>query len=175
MESHTGLTGADYAVIAVYIIGIVLLGTYAGRRQKNTEDFLLAGRSMRWWPIAISLFAAFFSSISYIAIPGEAFNYGTTMYLYMFFLILPLPVALLFFLKLFYRLRLWTAYEYLERRFHVGLRICGSSIFLVTRCVYLGVALYATALLLEPAVGWPLWFSIILIGAVGTVYAGFGG
>ena len=58
MESHTGLTGADYAVIAVYIIGIVLLGTYAGRRQKNTEDFLLAGRSMRWWPIAISLFAA---------------------------------------------------------------------------------------------------------------------
>lgn len=59
MESHTGLTGADYAVIAVYIIGIVLLGTYAGRRQKNTEDFLLAGRSMRWWPIAISLFAAF--------------------------------------------------------------------------------------------------------------------
>ena len=64
MESHTGLTGADYAVIAVYIIGIVLLGTYAGRRQKNTEDFLLAGRSMRWWPIAISLFAAFFSSIS---------------------------------------------------------------------------------------------------------------
>lgn len=175
MESHTGLTGADYAVIAVYIIGIVLLGTYAGRRQKNTEDFLLAGRSMRWWPIAISLFAAFFSSISYIAIPGEAFNYGTTMYLYMFFLILPLPVALLFFLKLFYRLRLWTAYEYLERRFHVGLRICGSSIFLVTRCVYLGVALYATALLLEPAVGWPLWFSIILIGTVGTVYAGFGG
>lgn len=160
MESHTGLTGADYAVIAVYIIGIVLLGTYAGRRQKNTEDFLLAGRSMRWWPIAISLFAAFFSSISYIAIPGEAFNYGTTMYLYMFFLILPLPVALLFFLKLFYRLRLWTAYEYLERRFHVGLRICGSSIFLVTRCVYLGVALYATALLLEPAVGWPLWFPL---------------
>ena len=47
MESHTGLTGADYAVIAVYIIGIVLLGTYAGRRQTNTEDFLLAGRSMR--------------------------------------------------------------------------------------------------------------------------------
>ena len=90
MESHTGLTGADYAVIAVYIIGIVLLGTYAGRRQKNTEDFLLAGRSMRWWPIAISLFAAFFSSISYIAIPGEAFNYGTTMYLYMFCLCLSL-------------------------------------------------------------------------------------
>lgn len=175
MENQAGLTAIDYAVIAAYIIGIVLLGSWAGRRQKSTEDFLLAGRSMRWWPIAISLFAAFFSSISYIAIPGEAFNYGTTMYLSMFFLALPLPVALLFFLKLFYRLRLWTAYEYLERRFQVGLRICGSAVFLVTRCVYLGVALYATALLLEPAVGWPLWVSILLIGIAGTVYAGIGG
>ena len=173
MES--GLTWVDNLVIIIYLAGIIFLGLWQGRRQKNTEDFLLAGRSMKWWPIAISMFAAFFSSISYVAIPGEAYNYGTTMFIAMFFLALPLPVALMVFLKLFYKLKLWTAYEYLEKRFSVKIRILGSSIFLVTKCVYLGVALYATALMLEPALGWSMAFSISLVGVAGLIYAAFGG
>ena len=170
-----GLTWIDNLVIATYLICIVAIGLWHGRRQKNTEEYLLAGRSMSWWPIAISLFAAFFSSISYVAIPGEAFNYGLTMYLQMFFLALPLPVALLVFLRLFYKLKLWTAYEYLERRFNVTVRMIGAVVFLLTRCVYLGVALYATALVLKPALGWSFQFSIMLIAGVGLVYASIGG
>ena len=171
----SGLTWIDNLLIVVYLIGIISLGVWHGHRQKSTEDFLLAGRSMKWWPVAISMFAAFFSSISYVAIPGEAYNYGTTMFLYFFFLALPLPVSLLVFLKLFYKLKLWTAYEYLERRFSVPVRILGSSIFLVNRCVYLGVALYSTALLLEPALGWNMAFSICLVGTAGLIYASLGG
>ena len=101
-----GLTWIDNLVIATYLICIVEIGLWHGRRQKNTEEYLLAGRSMSWWPIAISLFAAFFSSICHVANPGEAFNYGFTMYLQMFFLALPLTVALLVFLRLFYKLKL---------------------------------------------------------------------
>ena len=173
MES--GLTWIDNLVIIFYLAGIVFLGVWHGMRQKNTEDFLLAGRSMKWWPIAISLFAAFFSSISYVAIPGEAYNYGTTMFIAMFFNALPIPIALLVFLKLFYKLKLWTAYEYLENRFSLKIRILGSVIFLLTRCVYLGVALYATALMLRPALGWSMIFSICLVGVIGLIYASFGG
>ena len=172
---QSGLTIYDNLVIIVYLAGIVALGVWHGYRQKNTEDFLLAGRSMKWWPIAISMFAAFFSSISYVAIPGEAYNYGTTMFIYMFFLALPLPVALLVFLKLFYKLKLWTAYEYLEKRFSIRVRILGSLIFLITKCVYLGVALYATALMLEPALGWNMVFSICLVRVVGLIYSAYGG
>ena len=173
MES--GLTWIDNLVIIVYLLFIVLLGVWHGLRQKNTEDFLLAGRSMKWWPIAISMFAAFFSSISYVAIPGEAYNYGTTMYIAVLFNALPVPLAVLVFLKLFYKWKLWTAYEYLEQRFSLKIRILGSVVFLVTKCVYLGVALYATALMLEPALGWSMMFSILLVGIVGLIYAGFGG
>ena len=171
----SGLTIWDNAVIVIFLTGTICLGIWQGRRQKNTEAFLLAGRSMKWWPVAISMFAAFFSSISYVAIPGEAYNYGLTMFIAMFFLALPLPVALLVFLKLFYKLKLWTAYEYLERRFSLKIRILGSMVFLVTRCVYLGVALYATALLLEPALGWNMIFSICLVGVAGLLYASLGG
>lgn len=173
MES--GLTWWDDLIIIVYLAGIIFLGIWHGRRQKDTEGFLLAGRSMKWWPIAISMFATFFSSISYVAIPGEAYNYGTTMFLAMIFMALPLPIALPIFLKLFYKLKLWTAYEYLERRFSLKIRVLGSVVFLVTRCVYLGVALYATALLLEPALGWSMAFSICLVGFAGLLYASFGG
>lgn len=172
---NTGLTWIDNLLIVVYLIGIISLGIWHGRRQRNTEDFLLAGRSMKWWPVAISMFAAFFSSISYVAIPGEAYNFGTTMFLYFFFLALPVPLSLMVFLKLFYKLKLWTAYEYLERRFSVPIRILGSCIFLVNRCVYLGVALYSTALLLEPALGWNMAFSICLVGMAGLAYASMGG
>ncbi|MBQ9788014.1 MAG: sodium/solute symporter [Lentisphaeria bacterium] len=171
----SGLTWIDNLVIVVYLAGIVALGVWHGMRQKNTEEFLLAGRSMKWWPIAISLFAAFFSSISYVAIPGEAYNYGTTMFIAMIFNALPVPIALLVFLKLFYKLKLWTAYEYLENRFSLKIRVMGSIVFLLTRCVYLGVALYATALMLEPALGWSMAFSIGLVGVVGFIYAAFGG
>ena len=170
-----GLTLVDELIIVVYLVGIISLGIWHGHRQKNTVDFLLAGRSMKWWPVAISMFAAFFSSISYVAIPGEAYNFGTTMFLYFFFLALPLPISLMVFLKLFYKLKLWTAYEYLERRFSVPVRILGSCVFLVNRCVYLGVALYSTALLLEPALGWSLAFSICLVGMAGLIYASLGG
>ncbi|MBR6371729.1 MAG: hypothetical protein IKS20_00965, partial [Victivallales bacterium] len=76
-----GLTLVDELIIVVYLAGTISLGIWHGHRQKNTVDFLLAGRSMKWWPVAISMFAAFFSSISYVAIPGEAYNFGTTMFL----------------------------------------------------------------------------------------------
>ena len=172
---QAGLTGLDYVLIIVYLAAIIALGIWQGVRQKNTEEFLLAGRKMMWWPVAISSFAAYFSAISYVAIPGEAYNYGLTMFLAMVFLALPTPVALIVFVKLFYKLKLWTAYEYLEKRFSMGIRVMGSSIYLLNKCVYLGVALYATAMMLEPALGWSMLFSICLVGLVGLLYASLGG
>ena len=94
----------DYAVIALYLLLSLALGCRVGHKQKNTEDYFLSGRRMKWWPIAIALFASLFSSISYIAMPGEAYNYGCTMLLLGLTGVIALPVMLFVFLKFFYKI-----------------------------------------------------------------------
>ncbi len=176
MPHDTGsLSLFDYAIIAIYMLAMIVMGFFIGKKQKNTEDFFLAGRSMSWWPVALALFASLFSTISYVAMPGEAFNYGMNMGLVSLLLLFQIPVVVLVFLRFFYQLRIWTAYEYLERRFDVRVRTVGSIAFLVLRCFYLGVVLYASALVIQPITGWDLTFAVIVVGICSTVYIAMGG
>ena len=73
------MTIVDYVIIAAYLLGSLLLGCRLGGKQTSTEQYFLSGRSKKWLPVAIALFAALFSSISYIAMPGEGYNYGFSM------------------------------------------------------------------------------------------------
>ena len=95
------MNALDYIVIAAYLLLSLLLGCRVGSKLKNTEDYFLSGRQMKWWPVAIALFAALFSSISYIAMPGEAYNYGCTMLVSGLTGVIALPVMLFVFLKFF--------------------------------------------------------------------------
>lgn len=165
----------DYSVLGLYLLMTIGMGFFIGSRQKSTEDYFLAGRGMRWWPIAISLFASLFSAVSYIAMPGEAYNFGCNMLLGGLVGVAALPVMLFVFLKFFYQMKLWTVNEYLEKRFSPAIRYLNSGIFLVLRLFYLGVVLYATAILLDKALGIPPWVSILLVGIISTVYTCFGG
>ena len=165
----------DYAVIALYLLLSLALGCRVGHKQKNTEDYFLSGRRMKWWPIAIALFASLFSSISYIAMPGEAYNYGCTMLLLGLTGVIALPVMLFVFLKFFYNMKLWTVNEYLENRFSTTVRVICGGLFLAARCFYLGVVLYATAMLLANSFGISPWAGILVVGIVSTVYTYFGG
>lgn len=169
------MTGIDYIVIALYLALSLALGCRVGARQKNTEDYFLSGRRMSWWPVAIALFAALFSSISYIAMPGEAYNFGCTMLLGGLVGVIALPVMLFVFLKFFYDQKLWTVNEYLENRFSPTIRVICGGIFLIARCFYLGVVLYATAMLLANSFGISPWAGILVVGIVSTIYTCFGG
>lgn len=165
----------DYIVIGIYLLLSVLLGCRKHAKQTTTEQYFLAGRNMKWLPVAIALFAALFSSISYIAMPGEAFNFGCTLTLGGIINILALPVMLFIFLRFFYDMKLWTINEYLEKRFSVTVRIICGSLFLVARCLYLGVVLYATAMLLTHTFGISAFTAVLLTGVVSTIYTYFGG
>ena len=125
--------------------------------------------------MAISLFASLFSAISYIAMPAEAYNFGCTMLVCGLVSVLALPVMLFVFLKFFHSLRLFTINEYLERRFSVTIRLINSLFFMCVRLTYLGVVLYATAMLLDRALGWPAWLSIVVVGIFCTLYTCMGG
>lgn len=169
------MNSIDYAILILYLFFTLILGAWIGKRQSNTEDYFLAGCRMKWWPVAISLFASLFSAISYIAMPGEAYNNGCNLALGGLTGVIALPVMLFVFLKFFYNMHLFTINEYLEKRFDSSIRLLVGGLFMVLRFVYLGVMFYATGLLLQNALGWPPWLSILLIGVFTTIYTYLGG
>ena len=170
-----GFTFWDYFALSVYLIGIIAMGIWCGRKQSSTSDFFLGGRRFHWLPVAMSMFAALFSATSYVAAPGEAYNHGMTLYLKSVAVLLGVPLAVVIFVRFFRRLSLTTAYEYLERRFDLKIRLLASFLFLLLRSFWLGIVLFASAVVLQPVTGWPIWLSILLVGAVATLCTTIGG
>ncbi len=165
----------DYLAMVAYLGGIVAMGLFFMMRQKDTEDYFLGGRRIHWFPVAISMFASLFSAVSYISAPAEAYNNGMMLFIKSACVLLGVPAAVILFVRFFRRLSLTTAYEYLERRFDLKVRLMAAGLFLLLRSFYLGVVLFASAVALQPATGWPLWFSIGLVGVVATLYTTLGG
>jgi SSS family transporter len=165
----------DYITLGAYLAGIVALGAWLGRRQSSTAEYFLGSRQFHWLPVALSMFAALFSATSYVAAPGEAFNHGMALFVKSVAVLLGIPPAVILFVRFFRRLSLTTAYEYLERRFDLRVRLAGSFLFLLLRSFWLGVVLFASAVALQPATGWPIWVGVLLVGVVATAYTTLGG
>ncbi|HLA85794.1 MAG TPA: sodium/solute symporter [Thermoguttaceae bacterium] len=170
-----GFSFWDYLVLGVYLAGIVLLGAWFARRQSSTDEYFLGGRRFHWFPVAVSMFASLFSATSYVAAPGEAFNHGMTLFLKSAAVLLGVPLAVILFVRFFRRLSLTTAYEYLERRFNLQVRLMASFLFLLLRSFWLGVTLFASAVALEPATHWPIGVGVVVVGVVATLCATLGG
>jgi SSS family transporter len=165
----------DYLAMAAYVLILVGIGLYFMRTQANAAEYFLGNRRFHWFPLAVGLFASLFSSVSFVAAPGEAYNNGLTLFLKSCFVLLGIPLAIIIFVRPFRRMNLTTAYEYLERRFDLRVRLLASGLFLLLRGWYLGAVLYATAVALRPATGITAWKSIILLGAAMTLYTTLGG
>jgi SSS family transporter len=166
---------ADYILIAIFLLFIVFWGSLFIRKEKNASDYLLGGRSMPWFAVAISMIMALFSAISFVAIPGEAFSKGIRMWLAGVITAAFTPLGIWLFLRFYYKLGSFTPYEYLEKRFSSSIRLMAGVLFLLTRGLYLAVVLYATAKAFLGAFGWNATFSILLIGFLGTLYTTLGG
>ncbi|MCC6126388.1 MAG: sodium/solute symporter [Pirellulales bacterium] len=165
----------DLIVLVAYFFILLGIGYYFMARQRNTTDYFLGGRKTPWFAAAISLFCSLFSAVSFIAAPGYAYTSGMPLYLSYPLFLLALPPAIVLFVRFYRRLELTSAYEYLERRFDVSVRAIASFLFLVLRCFYLGVVLYASALALAPLTGLNIWSGILIMGIVATATAGMGG
>ncbi|MBN1591115.1 MAG: sodium/solute symporter [Pirellulales bacterium] len=170
-----GFSYWDYAALMAYLAGVVGLGLLFSRKQSSTADYFLGDRRFHWFPVALSMFASLFSATSYVAAPAEAYNHGMMLFLKSVAVLLGVPLAVVLFVRFFRRLSLTTAYEYLERRFDLRVRLLTSFLFLLLRSFWLGVVLYASAVALQPATGWPVWFSVLLVGVVATLYTTLGG
>src|SRR5687767_7183788 len=133
----------DYAVFVIYLAASVLIGVWFVNEQKTAKDYFLAGRSMGYFPIAISVIAALFSGITFLGAPAEAYAHDVSFSLVLLAFVIATPTTTLLFLPFFYRLNLYSAYEYLERRFSIQVRTLSSALFIVRVVLWLALATYA--------------------------------
>ncbi|XP_051908638.1 solute carrier family 5 member 6a [Hippocampus zosterae] len=171
-------TTADYVIFALLLVasaGIGLYYAFSGGRQRTTQEFLMADRSMSWLPVSLSLLATFQSAVAILGAPAEIYTFGTQYWFLgcSYFLGLLIPAHV--FIPVFYRLRLSSAYEYLELRFNKTVRICGTVTFIFQMVIYMGVVLYAPALALNAVTGFDLWGAVFAMGLVCTLYTCLGG
>ena len=169
------MRAADWIVLCATLLTIVAYGVWKGRKQKRLEGYLLADREMQWYTVAFSIMATQASAITFLSTPGQAYADG--MRFVQFYLGLPIAMVILSItaVPIYHRLKVYTAYEYLETRFGVGTRTLTSMLFLIQRGLSTGITLYAPALIVSVILGWNIHVTNIVIGILVIIYTSSGG
>ncbi|KAG7229120.1 hypothetical protein INR49_013062 [Caranx melampygus] len=168
----------DYVIFAVLLAASMGIGLYyalSGGRQRTTQEFLMADRSMGCLPVSLSLIASFQSAVAIIGVPAEIYTHGTQYWFIGCAYILGLLIPAHVFIPVFYRLRLSSAYQYLELRFNKAVRICGTLTFICQMVIYMGICVYTPAFALNKVTGFELWGTVLATGLVCTLYTTMGG
>ncbi len=173
--ARTTLGWANWLVLSFYLATMVGIGLYFSRRENTTEDFFLAGRRIPWWAAGISIFGTQLSAITFMAIPAVAFADNWVRMIGNLMILAVIPLVIQFFLPFFRRLNVSTAYEYLERRFHVSVRVMSSTLFMVFQLGRMGAVLYLPAIALSAVTGVDVYGCIVLMGVLATAYTVLGG
>ncbi len=154
---------------------IVVYGVWKTRGDRDMDNYLRGGNSMKWWTVGLSVMATQASAITFLSAPGLAFEDGLRFVQFYFGLPLAMVIISITFIPIYYRLKVYTAYEYLESRFDLRTRVLGAAIFLVQRALSAGISIYAPAIILSSAVGWPLSSTSLVIGVAVIIYTVSGG
>ncbi len=169
------MSGLDWAVLALTLAGIVAYGSWRSRRVHTTDAYLRAGADLRWWTIGLSVIATQASAITFLSVPGQAYVDGVGFVQFYFGLPVAMVILSVVFLPIYHRLNVYTAYEYLERRFDRRTRQFVALLFLVSRGLASGLAIYAPALVLSAVLGWPAGWTNLLLGGITIAYTVAGG
>lgn len=165
----------DWILLILTFSIILLYGIYKNRKDKNLDGYLLGNRSMPWYNVGFSLMATQASAITFLSAPGEGFANG--MAFVQFYLGLPLAMIVLSitFVPIFHRLKVYTAYEYLQTRFDNRVRIFTAVLFLLSRGLATGLAVYAPAIIVSTLFSWDLTYTNILLGGIVLLFTTIGG
>ncbi|WP_346237180.1 sodium:solute symporter [Niabella insulamsoli] len=169
------MTPLDWIVLGSTLLLIILYGVFKSRSSKDLEGYFLSNRSMPWYVVLLSIMGTQASAITFLAAPGQAYTDGMRFVQYYFGLPLAAIVICVSFVPVFSKLRVYTAYEYLENRFDAKTRTFTSFLFLLQRGLSTGISIFAPSLILSVIFGWNIYFTNLLIGGVLIVYTLGGG
>lgn len=165
----------DWLVMLGTLGAIVIYGVYHTRNVKSVQSYLLGDRDLRWWTIGLSVMATQASAITFLSTPGQAFEDGMRFAQFYFGLPIAMVFLCIFVLPIYYKLKVYTAYEYLEGRFDLRTRTLTAILFLVQRGLAAGITIYAPAIILSTLLDWRLSWTVLAIGIIVIFYTVMGG
>src|SRR5579863_5284561 len=166
---------ADWIVLGVTLFTIVIYGMWKSGRHQNMDQYLVAGRSMPWYTVGLSVMATQASAITFLSAPGQAYSDGMRFVQFYFGLPLAIIVLCITFVPIFSRLKVYTAYEFLEQRFDLKTRALTSFLFLVQRGLSTGISISAPSIILSSLLGWDILWNNIFMGGLLIIYTVTGG
>lgn len=165
----------DWTVLSVTLLFIVVYGVWKTTGSKNVDDYVLGGKQAKWWTIGLSVMATQASAITFLSTPGQAFHDGMGFVQFYFGLPLAMVIICLVFVPLYHRLKVYTAYEFLENRFDLKTRSLAAILFLIQRGLAAGITIFAPSIILSAVLGWDLRTLNIIIGILVIIYTVSGG
>ncbi|WP_439557369.1 sodium:solute symporter [Dyadobacter sp.] len=165
----------DWIVLSLTLIFVVCYGIYRSRQKQTVDSFLLAGQSMPWYHVTLSLMATQASAITFLSAPGQAYTDGMRFVQFYFGLPLAMVVLCITFVPKFSKLKVFTAYEFLESRFDLRTRGLTAFLFLLQRGLSTGLSIYAPSLILSAILGWDITWTNIISGGIVMLYTVAGG
>lgn len=165
----------DWAVLGITLMVIVIYGTWKSRNTKSVDGYLLANKQLPWYHVGLSVMATQASAITFLSAPGQAYSNGLGFVQFYFGLPLAMVVLCITFIPIFQRLNVYTAYEYLEKRFDIKTRSITAFLFLLQRGVSTGITIYAPAIVLSTILNVDIAFTTLIMGGVVIFYTVYGG
>ena len=165
----------DWIVLIVTLVGIILYGLYKSKEEKNLENYFLLNRSSPWYLILFGIIGTQASAVTFLTAPGQAYTDGMRFVQYYFGLPLAMVVLCITFVPVFHKLKLFTAYEFLEKRFDGKTRSFTSLMFLFQRGISTGISISAPSIILSSLLGWNIMWTNILMGGLLIIYTFTGG
>ncbi|GAC1383963.1 MAG: hypothetical protein NVSMB45_11660 [Ginsengibacter sp.] len=169
------MSSIDWIVLCFTLTGIISYGLYKSRTSKNLEGYFLSNRTMPWYLVLLSIMGTQASAITFLSAPGQAFTDGMRFVQYYFGLPLAMVVLCMTFVPLFAKLKVFTAYQYLETRFDLRTRTFTSFLFLFQRGLSTGISIYAPSIILSSLLGWNIFLTNIVMGGLLIIYTVSGG
>ena len=165
----------DWIILGVTLAFIVLYGIWKNNSHKDIKEYLKGGNEARWWTVGLSVMATQASAITFLSTPGQAFHDGMGFVQFYFGLPFAMLIICLFFIPVYHRLNVYTAYEFLEKRFDLKVRTLTALLFLIQRGLAAGITIYAPAIILSVVLGWDLKVLVLLVGSLVITYTMIGG
>ena len=167
--------GIDWIVLITTLLVIVSYGIYKSRNQRNLESYLLDSNSAKWYTVGLSVMATQASAITFLSTPGQAFADGMKFVQFYFGLPIAMVIICIYFIPRYKRLKVFTAYEFLEKRFDLNTRLLTSVLFLIQRGLAAGITIYAPAIVLSTVLDVELNYMVLIIGGLVVLYTVLGG
>ena len=175
IKNKTNFGTLNWCVLCAYLTGMVIMGYYFMRKENNADDFFKGGGRIPWWAAGISIYATMLSAITYMAYPAKAFATDWTYYPMLVTILLVSFPVIRYYLPFFRRLNVTSAYEYLERRFHLVLRLMASALFIIFMVARMALVLYLPSLALTAVTGIDIYVCIVLMAFITIIYCTMGG